>query len=536
MTQAQLHRRPAKLTRAKTYEPFVRYEGVTLKPGTKPIWLYLRRSNAHNDGGDAIERHRLDLTRKLDAEGCWTIMGEYVDNDSASKSARRTRRGWHLLNQGIDSGEVKAVAVWKLDRTQRIAWQAMEWIARCASSGVTIVSYSDSDLTAKDAKVLVAVKAALAEVETDTMTDRQLSNKAHAAEAGFHHGGSIPFGWAVGPKVSDEHGRTGTRLVAHPVEFPALGDAVELVLDGHSLADVSRAWQSEHGITTAGGKQVYLTTILRALRSPRLVGYRMRNVPEHVRGTKVNLLDYIVRDAHGEPVISQPPVCDLPTWRRLQSALNVAKTTRAHTPWKIDWLLTGRIVCATCKQPLRSFHKQDELADGQKIKRLSYRCRSNSEVAKGTCSTGCSIDKDNAEAYVRGWLDSFLTRERLAKARAAEQAQATAEDGPQSELDEAREEREALIAQQGSPAYKGAKVAILLGMLDDVSARIETLEAQLEQPATELPDLDAQELAEQWPTMSLIAKRGVIARSVERIEVGPGRRPIPERVEITPRF
>ena len=51
------------------YEPHVPYDGVTVQAGTKPIWLYLRRSSFHDDGGDAIERHRIDLTRKLAADG-----------------------------------------------------------------------------------------------------------------------------------------------------------------------------------------------------------------------------------------------------------------------------------------------------------------------------------------------------------------------------------------------------------------------------------------------------------------------------------
>ena len=41
-----------------------------------------------------------DLTRKLAAESSWTIIGEYVDNDSASASAVRSRKGWHASERG----------------------------------------------------------------------------------------------------------------------------------------------------------------------------------------------------------------------------------------------------------------------------------------------------------------------------------------------------------------------------------------------------------------------------------------------------
>ena len=41
------------------------------------------------------------------------------------------------------------------------------------------------------------------------------------------------------------------RLVSYPVEHPALKRAVEVVLDGVSLARIADFWKAEYGITTA---------------------------------------------------------------------------------------------------------------------------------------------------------------------------------------------------------------------------------------------------------------------------------------------
>ena len=92
------------------YPAFARTGAEEPLPSTKPIYLYLRLSKYHKDKADAIERQRLDLTRKLTAEGSWTIMGEYTDNDSASTSAARTRKGWRQLNQDIRAEKVPALA------------------------------------------------------------------------------------------------------------------------------------------------------------------------------------------------------------------------------------------------------------------------------------------------------------------------------------------------------------------------------------------------------------------------------------------
>ena len=148
-----------------------------------------------------------------------------------------------------------AVAFWKLDRANRIASQCIEWIGRCREAGVYLVPHQDSDqepnTATAGAKLITGIKALLAEVETDSMSERQLAAKRHLAEAGFHHGGTPPLGWLAGTRITDEYGRSGVRLVSYPVEHPALKRAVEVVLDGVSLARIADFWKAEYGITTA---------------------------------------------------------------------------------------------------------------------------------------------------------------------------------------------------------------------------------------------------------------------------------------------
>ena len=61
--------RPGRATRAVVYPAF-NQTGPNMPAGdTRPIYLYLRLSKYHKDKADAIERQRLDLTRKLATEG-----------------------------------------------------------------------------------------------------------------------------------------------------------------------------------------------------------------------------------------------------------------------------------------------------------------------------------------------------------------------------------------------------------------------------------------------------------------------------------
>lgn len=538
------HARPGKPDRVVRYEPFVSY-GVAPDPGTEPVWLYLRLSRYHRDGADAIERQRIDLQRRLAEQGGWTVMGEYVDNDSASASAARTRRGWAKLNEAIDAGQVTAVAFWKLDRTGRVAYQVLEWLGRCRSRGVRLVSHEDSaeelNSAGANGKIVSGIKALFAEIEADTMSVRQCAAKAHLAEAGFMHGGSIPFGWQPGPRVTDELGRTGRRLAPHPVEHPALRLAVQMVLDGHSLAEIAQAWVDTYGIVTAAGRPLNLGNIRRFLTSPRMVGYRMRRVPEHVRGVRLDLLAYVARDGSGQPVISQEPVTDPVTWRRVCRMLEQNATRPGYSPWGAsghEWPLTGLLVCPGCGHPLYGHVSTWTTVDGRRRYRGRYQCRANVRRGKGSCPRGAAVGSDEAEAYVLGWLAGYVTDDRLAAARARLSAVATSEADARlaDELGAARAERDELLARQGSGQYRGAMVGLMVGMLADVTDRIAGLEARAALRSTpELGSEPGHVLVARWPLLAPAQKRSALAMVIEKIEVAQGPGSAADRLRVLPR-
>lgn len=541
-----VHRRPTVARREHTYPPFRAYDVAEAAPGTDPIWLYLRLSKYHKDGADAIERQRLDLTRQLTGEGCWTIMGEYVDNDSASASAARTRRGWKKLNEDLEAGFVPAVAFWKLDRTNRIATQIMEWLGRCREMGITLRSNQDSNeelnTATANSKLMVGIKALFAEIETDTMSVRQRASKAHLAEAGFHHGGMRPFGWMAGPRETDEFGRTGVRLVPHPIEHTALKAAVRLALDGKTLAEIARYWVDEFGIVTYNGRQLYESNILRFLSSPRMVGYRMRNVPEYVRGQQINLMDYIVRDLDGTPVISQEPVCDYATWQKVLRVFNGRSTRKLRRPWGangVEWILTGILRCPGCGRTLYGGEKRWTTARGVEKYWRTYGCKANARVAKGTCPAGVRVDADSAEAFILAWIEEHLTDDvvRQIQAELANQRSDGLDSELLAEMEAARAERDDLMAKQGTPEFRGTMVGVLVNMLADVAARIESLEKRLAAIQHEdAPAGSGTELLARWPEMTVREKRIALSRVVDYVEVAYGKGDAAERLSVVPKF
>lgn len=529
------HQRPARGKRAQTYEPCVAY-GVELRPGTEPLWLYLRLSKVHakRDGADAIERHRLDLKRKH-ADGPYTVVGEFTDNESASSYGTRQRKGWLALNEAIEGGDVRAVAFYALSRVTRSTVGTLQWLDWCREQGVRLFSLTDSDEELKrataGAKMVTGVKALVAEIEADTASERQLAAKEHTAEAGLFHGGTVPLGWMVGPRETDAHGRSGKRLIAHPVEFPALCAAVDWALAGDSMATIARRWVDEFGITSADGKPVYQATVLRALRSPRLMGYRMRQVPEHERGKKVSLMDFIVRDGRGEPVISQPPVCDSTSWTRLQATLTQRSNVDTRRPWgSHEWLLSGLLVCAECQG--RLYGHQKITRGGERT--FSYRCMSNRTRGVGTCS-GSGVHGPNVEAFVLGWVVEHLSSERLSEA-AVRQAQPRVDNARETGLAEARAERDLLIARQQAGEFRGSLLGIYMDLLNDAQGRIDRLEGQAGAEDMAPLELTGQDLLTSWPDLAIDRRRHVLRRVVKEVKVSKGRQPLHERLDVVPRW
>ncbi|TXN29816.1 recombinase family protein [Lacisediminihabitans profunda] len=533
--------RPGRTGRTVIYPAFARTGPQEPARGTKPVYLYLRLSKYHRDGADAIERQRIDLHRKLLADGGWTVMGEYIDNDSASSSAVRSRKAWRQLNNDIRSGLVKAVAFWKLDRTNRVASRCIEWIGECQRSGVYLVSHQDSaeelNTATAGAKLVMGIKALLAEVETDSMSERQLAAKRHLAEAGFHHGGTSPFGWKPGPRVTDHLGRSGVRLVPHPIEFPALRDAVTMVLAGKSLSAIGKYWKDRYEITTASGGFVYEASIYRSLVSPRMVGYRMRQVPEHQRGIKIDLLNHIALDATGNPVVSQEPVCDLVTWMRVRHLLEQARTSNVRKPWgSHEWLLTGLAFCQ-CGNRLYGHNKSRRNNHGERIQAYAYRCMANRNRGPGNCPGSCTVDAEKAEAFVLGWFFAQVTDESLANARARRRVGRTGSEAATilAELEQTKQERQALIRKQGSADYRGSMVTVLLQLIEDTQLRIEDLQRRLDVLALEeFPIRDGSGLVAAWPGLTIGEKRGYLRRLIHRIDALPGNAPSQDRLTITP--
>lgn len=142
----------------------------------------------------------------------------------------------------IDSGEVQAVIISKLDRGFRSASDCLNnvesWERRKVSLHILSLSGTTIDTSTPTGKFFIAIMAGAAELERNLIRERcNEGRKARRAEG--KRLGTVPFGWNLGPDMKS--------LIHNPNEQEAIRLARCLNQAGHSLRSIAREL-TERGI------------------------------------------------------------------------------------------------------------------------------------------------------------------------------------------------------------------------------------------------------------------------------------------------
>jgi DNA invertase Pin-like site-specific DNA recombinase len=135
--------------------------------------------------GQNEEGQRREMTRWLNGNGV-TDVRWYVDKESGDDLHRQA---FAQLQTDIFRGEVKSVAVWKLDRLSRSMKDGVVTLEEWLSKGVRFVSVTESfDFQGTIGKIVAALLFGIAEMEQETRRERQSVGIAVARERGVYKG------------------------------------------------------------------------------------------------------------------------------------------------------------------------------------------------------------------------------------------------------------------------------------------------------------------------------------------------------------
>ncbi|MFJ6049159.1 recombinase family protein [Streptomyces sp. NPDC092307] len=302
-------------------------------PSDAPRALISVRLSALTADTTSPVRQELEL-RSLAREQGMRVVGVARDlNVSATRIPpwqRKELGRW--LNDRVPDFDV--ILFWKMDRFVRRVTDLSTMIEWCAAHGKNLVSKHDTiDLSTPLGKAAAELIGALAEIETGSTSARVTSLWDYARTQSDWLVGKPPYGYAT-----DGAGK----LVIEPQAQRVLRWCHGAALRGISARRMTTVLRRGE-VPTGGGGQWTASTLLRRLRNPALMGFRV--VEEKESGVRRSR---IVRDKDGLPVRVADPILTEAEWRTLQTALDRRSKSQPHRSPSGATAFLGVLVCADC--------------------------------------------------------------------------------------------------------------------------------------------------------------------------------------------
>ncbi|GHE42050.1 recombinase family protein [Streptomyces vinaceus] len=304
-----------------------------LLPEDAPRALLSVRLSVLTEDTTSPVRQELDL-RLLAREKGYRVVGVASDlNVSATKVPpwKRKELGEWLNNQ---APEFDALLFWKLDRFIRRMTDLSTMIEWCERYGKNLVSKNDAiDLSTTVGRIMVTLIGGIAEIEAANTSTRVTSLWDYARTQDSWLVGKPTYGY-VTTKVDGK-----PALAIEPSAHKALHWARRMALRGVSARRMAlclvRSGLMSAGLTTS--------TLLRRLRNPALMGYR---VEEDKQGGKRR--SRLVLGNDGKPIRVGPPIFTEEEFETLQAALDRRgknqPTRQAHGATRF----LGVLICVDC--------------------------------------------------------------------------------------------------------------------------------------------------------------------------------------------
>lgn len=445
--------------------------------------IYARQSLDRSGEALAVSRQLSDCRSLVERNG-WDTAGEYVDNDVSASTGRRPE--WTRLLADLTVGRYDTLVVWHTDRLYRRLRDLVELVELAERQALRIVTVraGDLDLTTPAGRMLAGMLGSAGRYEAEQKGARQAAANRQRAKMGDVRWTRRPFGYD----------RRDGRVIEIKAEAAELRTAASKVLTGSTLAAIV-ADLNDRDVPTSTGGRWSVTTLRRVLLNPRHAGKAM----------------YLGEDM-GDG--AWPAILDAETHERLTAILtDPARRTAPTTASK--YLLSGIVRCGRCGEPMFASPMG---AKGERW--MVYRCRT-AHLARRL---------DLVDDVVQRVILARLSRpDALSLLSPAEDVSALA-----AESQDVRERLDGLGALYAEGALTTAALreatAKLKGRLAELQERIASVTGM--GPLGAL--VSSSDVAEHWPTMSLQAKRSVIAAmiTVVILPAGKGARFTPEQVKI----
>lgn len=426
--------------------------------------------------------------RELAERNDWAVTEVYVDND-ISATTGKVRPGFEAMLAARPS----RIVVWNTDRLVRLLTDLSK-VIDLGGTTVHSVRAGTMDLSSASGLMQAQMLTVFAEFEGRQKGERMRAQQRQRAERGGLWWSARPFGYE----------RDGSLCRS---ESDLIGQAYADLARGGTYVDIATGWNEAGALTTKGSTWTANAT-RQVLLSPRNAG---------------------LLESHGKIVGpgSWTAIIEADEWRAIvRRAGDPAMRRKGQGQRK--GLLSGIATCGTCGKPAQ--------------------WRSRSGRSRGTVRKVYGAPCGHSSAPVE-WLDTYLTKALLRRASspAAQLAWARRDGDDDTGLREALREAERVRAQldELTDAFTSREItreqltrgsAVLRDELAPLEAKAEQLYQPTPGPLGKYTGLAALVAAWKSEELALDARRAIIRRMVERIEILPklkGAKQTAEYVSIT---
>lgn len=399
------------------------------------------------------------------------------EEDLDQPGSKASRPGFQNALGAVEAGEADGIIVAKLDRFARSLRDALDAIERVENAGGKFLSVADDfDTSTPVGKAVVRILLVLAELELDRIRESWSVASARAIRRGVHICRVPPVGYRRRADSRLEPDPTAAPVVRELFRRRAAGESWESLcnfLDERLPRENGGSW-TRQTVTSVIGRRTYLG--------------------EAFAG------DIINRTAH-EPIVTPAE------WEAAQTGTRLAHG-RSDGP-----LLAGILRCAGCG------YVMTRAADGARGYE-NYRCRVRHSA--GCCPEPARISIARADAYVESVFLAWIEQERLrpvhiSSAQDEVEAAQRLIEAAHAELAAYRDET--IIAAIGREAYVDG-LAKRRRRLEEASGRLADAR---QRSAT--PLLQALELVDMWPALSVAERRSLLAATIDAAFVRRAGRP-----------
>lgn len=368
---------------------------------------YIRVSTAKQVDGYSLSAQQTRIekyTEALDFE----LVKLYKDEGKSGKNVSGRPEFMQMLDD-IENGkiDVNYVIVYKLSRFGRSSADMHATLERLKRYNTHLICIDENiDTSQPTGKLLLAVVAAVAEIDRENIKEQTMAGRRQKALEGGWNGAKPPYGYVLedGNLVIDETKVEAVKL---------LYDRYINTSDGYTgVAD----YLNNRGVEYAGQYGITLwssTQVKKMLSSEVYCGLmpygKRKTVDEYSSDNKSKVIftdNYSCVEGKHEAIIS------LEDWKkaenkRIQRSNNVTKVARKKTH-----LLSGLLVCPKCNGPMYST-KGGVKKNGDVV--YYYKCNNMKKSKKTLCNYGAQIRADEIEAEVLLAIKSLVSNQVFAE-------------------------------------------------------------------------------------------------------------------------